>query len=72
MANTQEEPDNAELYNEGNADILSQAEDHFTIKNLLSPSNTKPSRLSGSIVNICTSAIGETHKKTQRKQDESA
>ncbi|XP_037630309.1 high affinity cationic amino acid transporter 1-like isoform X2 [Sebastes umbrosus] len=58
MANTQDDPDLAESYNEGSIDILPQAEDHFTIKNLLSPSNTEPSPLSGFAVNICTSILG--------------
>ncbi|XP_041851489.1 high affinity cationic amino acid transporter 1-like [Melanotaenia boesemani] len=55
MANTQDE---AESYSEGNIDILPQPEDHFTIKNLLFPSNTEPSPLSGLAVNICTSILG--------------
>ncbi|XP_061575728.1 high affinity cationic amino acid transporter 1-like isoform X2 [Cololabis saira] len=56
MANTQDEQD--ESYNEGNLDILPQPQDHFTIRNLLSPSNTEPSPLSGLAVNICTSVLG--------------
>ncbi|XP_040902577.1 high affinity cationic amino acid transporter 1-like [Toxotes jaculatrix] len=58
MANTQDEPEIAESYNEGNIDILPQPEDRFTIKNLLLPSNTEPSPLSGFAVNICTSILG--------------
>lgn len=58
MANTQDEPTESESYNEGNIDILPQPEDRFTIKNLLKPSNTVPSRLSGFTVNICTSILG--------------
>ncbi|XP_032360058.1 high affinity cationic amino acid transporter 1 [Etheostoma spectabile] len=54
MANTQD----YESYNDGNADILPQPEDRFTFKNLLTPSNTDPSPLSGFAVNICTSILG--------------
>lgn len=55
MANTQDESEMAESYN---VDILPQPEDRFTLKNLLSPSNTEPSPLSGFTVNICTSILG--------------
>ncbi|XP_044058797.1 high affinity cationic amino acid transporter 1-like [Siniperca chuatsi] len=55
MANTQDEP---ESFIEGNIDILPQPDDRFTIKNLLCPSNTEPSPLSGFAVSICTSVIG--------------
>uniref|UniRef100_A0A672ZLM4 High affinity cationic amino acid transporter 1-like n=1 Tax=Sphaeramia orbicularis TaxID=375764 RepID=A0A672ZLM4_9TELE len=58
MANTQDEAEMSELYNEGNSDILPQPDDKFTLKNLLSPSNTEPSPLSGFAVNICTSILG--------------
>ncbi|XP_070761386.1 high affinity cationic amino acid transporter 1-like [Enoplosus armatus] len=58
MANTQDEAEMAESFNEGNIDILPQPDDRFTIKNLLYPSNTEPSPLSGFAVNICTSVIG--------------
>ncbi|XP_076591870.1 high affinity cationic amino acid transporter 1-like [Chaetodon auriga] len=58
MANTQDEPEIADSYNEGNIDMLPQPEDHFTVKNLLYPSNTEPSPLSGFAVNICTSVLG--------------
>ncbi|XP_039986741.1 high affinity cationic amino acid transporter 1-like [Xiphias gladius] len=58
MANTQDEPEIAESYNEGTIDMLPQPEDRFTIKNLLFPSNTEPSPLSGFAVNICTSILG--------------
>ncbi|XP_020501967.1 high affinity cationic amino acid transporter 1 isoform X1 [Labrus bergylta] len=57
MANTQDDPE-TESFNEGKMDMLPQPDDHFTIKNLLSPSNTEPSPLSGFAVNICTSIIG--------------
>ncbi|KAM3615817.1 uncharacterized protein V6R79_008309 [Siganus canaliculatus] len=56
MANTQEEPENPESYNEGNVEML--PDDRFTIKNMLYPSNVEPSPLSGFTVNICTSVIG--------------
>ncbi|KAK9521158.1 hypothetical protein VZT92_020987 [Zoarces viviparus] len=56
MANTQDEPEMAD--NEGNIDILPQPDDRFTVKNLLFPSNTEPSPLSGFAVNICTSILG--------------
>ncbi|KAI3354077.1 hypothetical protein L3Q82_018631 [Scortum barcoo] len=58
MANTQEDAEIAESYNEGNVDILPQPDDQFTIKNLLYPSNAEPSPLSGFTVNICTSILG--------------
>ncbi|XP_041796396.1 high affinity cationic amino acid transporter 1-like [Chelmon rostratus] len=58
MANTQDEPEIAESYNEGNVDILPQPDDRFTVKTLLSPSNSEPSPLSGFAVNICTSILG--------------
>lgn len=60
MANTQDETEMAESYNEGKSDMLPQPEDHFTIKNLLFPSNTEPSPLSGFAVSICASILGET------------
>ncbi|TNN75117.1 High affinity cationic amino acid transporter 1 [Liparis tanakae] len=56
MANTQEEPEMA--FNEENIEILPQPDDRFTVRNLLSPSNTEPSPLSGFTVNICTSIMG--------------
>ncbi|XP_036928264.1 high affinity cationic amino acid transporter 1-like isoform X1 [Acanthopagrus latus] len=58
MANTQDENEMGESYNEGNIDMLPQPEDRFTIRNLLIPSNTEPSPLSGFAVNICTSVLG--------------
>ncbi|XP_053176991.1 high affinity cationic amino acid transporter 1-like [Scomber japonicus] len=58
MANTQDEPEIGESYNEGKIDMLPQPEDHFTMKNLLFPSNTEPSPLSGFAVSICTSILG--------------
>ncbi|CAK6968891.1 high affinity cationic amino acid transporter 1-like [Scomber scombrus] len=58
MANTQDEPEIGESYNEGKIDMLPQPEDHFTMKNLLFPSNTEPSPLSGFAVSICASVLG--------------
>lgn len=58
MANTQDEPDLSESFMEGKMDMLPQPDDHFTVRNLLMPSNTEPSPLSGFAVNICTSIIG--------------
>lgn len=58
MANTQDDPDMSESYNEGSIDVLSQAEDRLTIRNVLYPSNTEPSNTSGFAVNICTSVLG--------------
>lgn len=62
MANTQEEPEIPESYN---VDMLPPPEDRFTIKNLLYPLNTEPSPQSGTAVNICTSVLGEMHKKSR-------
>lgn len=56
MANTQDEPEMA--FNEENIEILPQPDDRFTIRNLLFPSNTEPSPLSGFTINICTSIMG--------------
>lgn len=64
MANTQDENEMGESYNEGNIDMLPQPEDRLTIRNLLNPSNTEPSPLSGFAVNICTSVLGEKHTHT--------
>uniref|UniRef100_A0A3Q3LV36 High affinity cationic amino acid transporter 1-like n=1 Tax=Mastacembelus armatus TaxID=205130 RepID=A0A3Q3LV36_9TELE len=58
MANTLDDTEVAESSSEGNTDILPQPEDRFTFKNLLFPSNTEPSPLSGFAVNICTSVLG--------------
>lgn len=67
MANTQDEAEITESYNEGNTDMLPQPDDHFTIKNLLFPSNTEPSPLSGFAVNICTSILGERDVHSPRE-----
>lgn len=64
MANTQEDPEIPESYN---VDILPPPEDRFTIKTLLYPLNTEPSPQSGTAVNICTSVLGEMHKKCREK-----
>ncbi|KAI9547981.1 High affinity cationic amino acid transporter 1 [Dissostichus eleginoides] len=58
MANTQDDPDMSESYNEGSINVLAQAEDRLTIRNVLYPSNTEPSNTSGFAVNICTSVLG--------------
>ncbi|XP_013868203.1 high affinity cationic amino acid transporter 1 [Austrofundulus limnaeus] len=58
MANTQDELENTESYGEGSSDMLPEAEHQFTIKNLVFPSSSDPSPLSGRIVNICTSVLG--------------
>ncbi|XP_034556779.1 high affinity cationic amino acid transporter 1-like [Notolabrus celidotus] len=58
MANTNDESELTESFNEGKMDMLPQPDDHFTLRNLLMPSNTEPSPLSGFAVNICTSIIG--------------
>lgn len=63
MANTQEEPESYSV------DIFPKSEDGFTIKSLLSPSNTEPTPQSGSVVNMCTSLIGETRNKAQSNLD---
>uniref|UniRef100_A0A671UI90 Solute carrier family 7 member 1 n=1 Tax=Sparus aurata TaxID=8175 RepID=A0A671UI90_SPAAU len=54
----EDENEMGESYNEGNIDMLPQPEDRLTIRNLLNPSNTEPSPLSGFAVNICTSVLG--------------
>lgn len=59
MANSQEEPEMAESFNEGTVDMLPQPEDRFTLKNLLWPASSEPTRLSGLAVNICTCLLGE-------------
>ena len=66
MANTQEEPETNESCSEVNIDMLPPPADRFTIRNLFCPSNTEPSRLSGSTVNVCTSILGKgrTHTHT--------
>ncbi|CAN9511020.1 unnamed protein product [Ophioblennius macclurei] len=56
MANTQEEPEIPEPDNEGN--FLPQSDYHFTMKNLLFPSNVEPSHRSGFAVKICTAILG--------------
>lgn len=58
MANTQDETEMTESYSEGNSDILPLPDDRFTLRNLLLPTNTEPSPLSGFTVNICTSILG--------------
>ncbi|KAM4627972.1 high affinity cationic amino acid transporter 1-like [Polymixia lowei] len=58
MANTQDEPDLPEPFNEGTAGFIPEPDDRFSFKNLFFPSNTQPSPLSGFTVNICTSTLG--------------
>ncbi|KAM6946083.1 high affinity cationic amino acid transporter 1-like [Aplochiton taeniatus] len=53
MANVQEEADLTESLG-----MLPEAEECFSIRNMLFPSNTEPSTLSGFTVNICTSTLG--------------
>ncbi|XP_053095637.1 high affinity cationic amino acid transporter 1b isoform X2 [Pangasianodon hypophthalmus] len=57
IAGSQEdaEPDSI---SEGSSNYLTKAQDDCTLRNLLFPKNTEPSRLSGFTVNICTSVIG--------------
>uniref|UniRef100_A0A3Q3BHW7 Solute carrier family 7 member 1 n=1 Tax=Haplochromis burtoni TaxID=8153 RepID=A0A3Q3BHW7_HAPBU len=64
MANTQDESEIT--YRDGSVDILSQPDDHFTFKKLINPPNTEPSSLSGLIVNICTSILGEKLDESPR------
>ncbi|XP_056329447.1 high affinity cationic amino acid transporter 1b isoform X2 [Danio aesculapii] len=56
-ASCQEETE-AESINESSAGFLPGSPDLFSIRNLLSPQNEEPSRLSGLTVNICTSILG--------------
>ncbi|MCJ8740211.1 hypothetical protein PDJAM_G00056240 [Pangasius djambal] len=57
IAGSQEdaEPDSI---SERSSNYLTKAQDDCTLRNLLFPKNTEPSRLSGFTVNICTSVIG--------------
>ncbi|MCI4385980.1 hypothetical protein PGIGA_G00056890 [Pangasianodon gigas] len=57
IAGSQEdaEPDSI---SEGSSNYLTKAQDDCTLRNLLFPKNTEPSRLSGFTVNICSSVIG--------------
>ncbi|KAA0702337.1 High affinity cationic amino acid transporter 1 [Triplophysa tibetana] len=57
IASCQEETE-AESINDSSADFLPGSQDHCTLSNILSPENQEPSRLSGRIVNICTSVLG--------------
>uniref|UniRef100_A0A8C6LHN9 Solute carrier family 7 member 1 n=1 Tax=Nothobranchius furzeri TaxID=105023 RepID=A0A8C6LHN9_NOTFU len=61
MANTQDEPDNTESYSEGISDILPQSEEELNIRNLIIPPVSEPSPLTGRVVNVCTSILGEHH-----------
>ncbi|XP_060800159.1 high affinity cationic amino acid transporter 1b [Neoarius graeffei] len=57
IARTQEDakPDSI---SEGSSNYLTEPQDNCTLHNLLFPKNTKPSRLSGFTVNVCSSVIG--------------
>ncbi|KAK2831530.1 hypothetical protein Q7C36_016616 [Tachysurus vachellii] len=57
IAGTQDdtEPDSI---SDSSSNYLTKAQDECTLRNLLFPKNTDPSRLSGFTVNICTSIIG--------------
>uniref|UniRef100_A0A8C6LN59 Solute carrier family 7 member 1 n=1 Tax=Nothobranchius furzeri TaxID=105023 RepID=A0A8C6LN59_NOTFU len=59
MANTQDEPDNTESYSEGISDILPQSEEELNIRNLIIPPVSEPSPLTGRVVNVCTSILGD-------------
>lgn len=63
MTSTQDEAEVS--YSDGDINILSQPDDHFTIKSLFLPANTEPSPLSGLAVKICTSILGKTKKDTR-------
>ncbi|KAJ8280108.1 hypothetical protein GJAV_G00050630 [Gymnothorax javanicus] len=58
MANTQDESEMNESVSARSADILSDVEEHLTIRVVLAPSNREPSAMSGFIVNVCTSLLG--------------
>ncbi|KAJ8391453.1 hypothetical protein AAFF_G00089270 [Aldrovandia affinis] len=58
MANTQDEGEMSESVSETSSGMLPGVEEHFSVKNLLFPANTDPSRLSGFTVNMCTSSLG--------------
>ncbi|XP_063060877.1 high affinity cationic amino acid transporter 1-like isoform X2 [Engraulis encrasicolus] len=55
QAASQEEAEADSILESSNV-ILPQ--ENFTLRNALFPKNTEPSRLSGSVVNICTSVLG--------------
>ncbi|XP_056613213.1 high affinity cationic amino acid transporter 1b [Triplophysa dalaica] len=57
IASCQEETE-ADSINDSSADFLSGSQDPCTLSNILSPKNQEPSRLSGHVVNICTSVLG--------------
>ncbi|KAF7668215.1 hypothetical protein LDENG_00026160 [Lucifuga dentata] len=58
MANTQDDPELVEPYAEGTVGFIQEPDNRCTIRNLVFPSNTEPSSLSGFTVNICTSILG--------------
>lgn len=67
IARTQEDakPDS---FSEGSSNYLTEPQDNCTLRNLLFPKNTKPSRLSGFTVNICSSVIGQTNTRNTDTQ----
>ena len=61
-ANTQDDMDGLDPQGEVSEGFLPRTEERFTLRNLLFPTNTEPTALSGFSVNICTSTLGEeTH-----------
>ncbi|KAM6985177.1 high affinity cationic amino acid transporter 1 [Aplochiton taeniatus] len=58
MANSQEEVELSEGISAPSMGILPGVEERFSLGNLLSPSNTEPSTLSGFAVNVCASLMG--------------
>lgn len=61
MASTTEEPDTNESAStsESQAAFLPEEEEKYSIKGILFPPNSDPSRLSGLVVNISSCIIGE-------------
>ncbi|XP_032432469.1 high affinity cationic amino acid transporter 1-like isoform X3 [Xiphophorus hellerii] len=58
IANTHDDPDSSDGISVPSMGILPGVEERFSFQTLLFPNNPEPSALSGSTVNICTSAIG--------------
>uniref|UniRef100_A0A8C5CJ84 High affinity cationic amino acid transporter 1-like n=1 Tax=Gadus morhua TaxID=8049 RepID=A0A8C5CJ84_GADMO len=57
-ANTQDDMDGLDPQGEVSEGFLPRTEERFTLRNLLFPTNTEPTALSGFSVNICTSTLG--------------
>ncbi|XP_041918655.1 high affinity cationic amino acid transporter 1-like isoform X1 [Alosa sapidissima] len=57
QAASQEEAE-AEAEENNSGFLPLQLQENFSVQNILFPKNTEPSRLSGSVVNICTSLLG--------------